>query len=135
MLAHTKQNFETYPTNRIVAIIDTKMEADEACCDLINAGFDDSQIDESVGSEGLKFLDPDGRNHGFLTKVVRTWQRVAQGEELAYLKRIKTSLKEGHVVLSVPALTDVARNKVTEILQSHRAENIRFYGRFHVEHL
>jgi hypothetical protein len=111
------------------------MEADEVCCDLMNAGFDNSKIDESVGTEGLEFLDPDGVNHGFLTKVVRTWQRVAQGEELAYLKRVKASLKEGHVVLSVPALTDIARGKVTEILQSHHAQDIRFYGRFHVEHL
>ena len=135
MLAHTKQNFETYPTNRIVAIVDSKMEADEVCCELMDAGFDNSLIDESVGKEGLNFLDPDGRSHGLMTKLIRKWQFVAQGEEYKYLKRIKDGLKEGHVVVSVPALTETARNKATKILRSHHAEAIRFYGRFYVERL
>jgi len=135
MLAHTKQNFETYPTNRIVAIVDSKMEADEVCCELMNAGFDGADIDEAVGKEGLKFLDPDGRNHGLMTKLIRKWQFVAQGEELKYLNRIKKGLKEGHTVMSVPALTESARSKVAKILRSHHAEGIRYYGRFYVENL
>ena len=135
MLAHTKQNFETYPTNRIVAIVDSKMEADEVCCELMDAGFDSADIDEAVGKEGLQFLDPDGRNHGLMTKLIRKWQFIAQGEELKYLNRIKKGLKEGHAVMSVPALTESARGKVAKILRSHHAKGIRYYGRFYVENL
>ena len=135
MLAHIKQNFETYPTNRIVAIVDSKMEADEVCCELMDAGFDSADIDESVGKEGLQFLDPDGRNHGLMTKLIRKWQFIAQGEELKYLNRIKKGLKEGHAVMSVPALTESARGKVAKILRSHHAKGIRYYGRFYVENL
>jgi len=135
MLAHTNQNFETYPTNRVVAIVDTQMEADEICCDLMEAGFDGSLIDESAGNEGLSFLDPDGHSHGMITKLIRKWQFVAQGEELSYLNRVKKGIKAGHVVVSVPALTKVARNKAASILRSHHADDIRFYGRFYVEHL
>ena len=135
MLAHTMKNFETYPTNRIVAVIDTKMEADEVCCDLMNAGFDNSEIDESVGADGLKFLDPDGRSHGLMTKLIRKWQFAAQGEEYKYLKLIKKGLQEGHTVVSVPTLTKIARQKAASILRLHNAKDIRFYGRFYVEHL
>ena len=135
MLAHTKKNFETYPTNRIVAIIDTKMEADEVCCDLMSAGFENSEIDESVGVDGLKFLDPDGRSHGLMTKLIRKWQFVAQGEEYKYLKLIKKGLQEGHTIVSVPTLTKAARDKATDILRLHHAKAIRFYGRFYVERL
>jgi GNAT superfamily N-acetyltransferase len=135
MLVHNKKNFETYPTNRIVAIVDSKMEADEVCCELMDAGFDHSQIDESVGKEGLKFLDPDGRSHGLMTRLIRQWQVAAQGEEYKYLKLIKQGLKEGHTIVSVPALSKTARKKAAEILRSHHAEAIRFYGRFHVERL
>ncbi len=135
MLAHTKQNFETYPTNRVVAIVDSKMEADKVCCELMDAGFDGADIDEAVGKEGLQFLDPDGRNHGLMTKLIRKWQFVAQGEELKYLNRVKKGLKEGHTVMSVPALTESARGKVAKILRSHHAEGIRYYGRFYVENL
>jgi len=135
MLAHTKQNFETYPTNRIVAIVDSKMEADEVCCELMDAGFDSADIDESVGKEGLQFLDPDGQNHGLMTKLIRKWQFAAQGEEFKYLELIKKGLKEGHTIVSIPALTESARGKVAKILKSHHAEGIRYYGRFHVENL
>ena len=135
MLAHTKKNFETYPTNRVVAIIDSKMEADEVCCELLQAGFDSADIDQSFGKEGLKFLDPDGRSHGLMTKLIRKWQFIAQGEELKYLNRIKKGLKAGHAIVSVPALTESARTKVAGILRSHHAEGIRFYGHFYVENL
>ena len=135
MLAHTKKNFTTYPTNRIVAVVDSKMEADEVCCELMDAGFDSADIDEAVGKEGLQFLDPDGLNHGLLTKLIRKWQFLAQGEESKYLRRIKKGLKEGHTIVSVPALTESSRNIVTEIMRSHHAEEIRYYGYFHVENL
>ena len=135
MLAHTKQNFETYPTNRIVAVVDSKMEADEVCCELMDAGFDSADIDEAVGNEGLQFLDPDGLNHGLMTKLIRKWQFLAQGEELKYLKRVKKGLREGHAIVSIPALTESSRNKVTEILRSHHAKGIRYYSRFYVENL
>ncbi|HIM58002.1 MAG TPA: hypothetical protein EYJ00_01585 [Gammaproteobacteria bacterium] len=135
MLAHTKQNFETYPTNRVVAIVDSKMEADEVCCELMNAGFDGADIDEAVGKEGLQFLDPDGQNHGLITKIIRKWQFIAQGEESKYLKRVKKGLIEGHTIVSISALTDSARSKAAEILRSHHAKSIRYYGHFYVENL
>lgn len=135
MLSHTKENFQTYPINRVVAIVDTKSEADKVVSDLIRAGFDESQIDASVGVDGLKFLDPEGRSHGMMTKLVRVWQKFAQGEEANYLKRMKNGLSAGRAVVSVPALTEEARCEVTRILQAHHAEFIRFYGRFYVEHL
>ena len=135
MMAHTKKNFETYPTNRIVAIIDTKMEADEVCCELMDAGFKNSQIDESFGEDGLKFLDPDGCHHGLMTKLIRAWQFAAQGQESKYLNRVKKHLKDGHAIISVPALSEKAKNKAAKILRTHNAVEIRFYGRFHVEYL
>jgi len=135
VLAHTKENFYAYPTHRVVAVVDTKIEADEVVSELIGAGFDDSQIDESFGADGLAFLDPDGTKHGALTKLVRKWQHIAQGEEHAYLERIKKNLKLGHAIVSVPALNKTARTKVANILHAHHATSIRYYGRLHVEHL
>lgn len=135
MLTHTNENFQTYPTHRVVAMIDTKHDADEAVAELIKAGFDDSLIDESVGTDGLKFLDPDGRSHGFMTKFIRLWQRAAQGEELGYINRVRKNLVEGHAVVSVPATTEEARTKAASILNSHHADDIRYYGHFYVERL
>ena len=135
MLAHTNENFYAYPTHRVVAVVDTKSEADEVVNDLISAGFDDTQIDESVGTDGLDFLDPDGTKHGLMAKLIRKWQHLAQGEEHAYLERVKKNLKMGHAIVSVPTLNKVAKEKVANILHAHHAKSIRYYGRLHVEHL
>lgn len=133
MLKHTNKNFESYPSNRVVGMIDDKYEADEAIQDLSEHGFDESMIDESVGSDGLKFLDPDGRSHGWGTKIVRLWQNIAQGEEHKYLNNIRKNLKEGHAVVSVPVDSVGARNKAAKILAEHNASDIKYYGSFFTE--
>ena len=135
MLMHNKENFESYPSNKVVAIVDDKYEADEAIHDLSLNGFDESKIDESVGSDGLKFLDPDGRSHGWGTKVVRMWQNLAQGEEYKYLNRIRDNLKRGHAVVSVPVKDLNSRIKAAKILAEHNGKDIRYYGQLFVEHL
>ncbi|MGE4570001.1 MAG: hypothetical protein AAEF72_01530 [Gammaproteobacteria bacterium] len=135
MLAHTKENFYAYPTHRVVGVVDTKNEADVVVSELIDAGFDDSQIDESIGDDGLAFLDPVGDKHGLWTKLIRKWQHLAQGEEHKYLERVEKDLKEGHAIISVPTLNKVAREKVANILRAHHAKSIRYYGRLYVEHL
>lgn len=135
MLKHVYKNFETYPTNRVVAMIDSKKEADATVSDLLNAGFDDRMIDESVGKEGLLFLDPDGTEHGFINKMIRKWQVLAQGEENKYLNRVRDNLTHGHAVVSVPALTEAARAKASDIMHQHSASDIRYYGNLYVENL
>lgn len=135
MLKHVNKNFETYPTHRVVAMIDSKMEADATVSDLMSAGFDDNMIDESIGRDGLQFLDPDGTEHGFINKMIRKWQVLAQGEESGYLNRVRDNLDHGHAVVSVPALTESARKKASDIMHKHHASDVRYYGQLYVENL
>ena len=135
MLEHNDSNFEIFPTHKVVAFFDDKSKADKAIADLVVAGFKDDVIDESIGEEGLRFLDPDAEHHGLLSKVIRIWHKLAQGEELAYIKRIKTELTAGHVLVSVPVLSKDNCHKVADILKNQQGRYIRYYGIFHVENL
>ncbi len=135
MLKHTDANFHTYPTHRVVSFFDNKDSADSAVVDLINSGFKDDLIDESIGEEGLRFLDPDAQYHGFLAKVIRAWHKLAKGEELVYVERIKKELTAGHVLVSVPALNEKKCREAAQILKNHKGHYIRYYGIFHVENL
>jgi hypothetical protein len=135
MLSHTRENFTLYPTNRVVAFVDSKLDADEVCCELKDEGFDSNLIDASVGKEGLEFIDPDGVSHGFIAKVIRSWQKLGFGEESAYLQKVKDHLMSGHAVISIPASSDEEKEKARKVLKQHHADSIRFYGRFHVEHM
>ena len=41
----------------------------------------------------------------------------------------------GHAVISIPASSDEEKEKARKVLKQHYADSIRFYGRFHVEHM
>jgi hypothetical protein len=135
MLAHIDKNFQTYPTHRVVAMVENKKHADEAIAELIEAGFDGSLIDESIGEDGMKFLDPAGTKHGFINKMIRKWQLLAQGEESKYVHRIEKNLKEGRAIVSVPAVNEFYKYRATDILKQHHSADIRYYGTFYVENL
>lgn len=135
MLAHTDKNFQTYPTNRVVAMVESKKDADEAVSDLINAGFDSNLIDESVGKDGMHFLDPKGTEHGLINNFIRKWQLLAQGEEAGYAHRVEDNLTSGHAVVSVPAMNDFYKFKAADIFRHHHSSDIRFYKPFYVENL
>lgn len=134
-LAHNDKNFYVLPHHRVVAFYDSRNLADKAVAALVKAGFEDDLIDEAVGKEGLRFLDPDAEHHGFITKVIRLWQRLAQGEEAAYLDRVKKELTAGHVLVSTPVMTNEACHQVADVLADCGGKHIRYYGLFHVENL
>jgi len=135
MLKHVYKNFETYPTHRVVAMIDSKMEAEATVSELIDAGFDSNTIDESMGTEGMLFLDPDGTEHGLINKLIRKWQVLAQGEENKYINRVRDNLQHGHAVVSVPALSQSLRSRAAGIMHRHHASDVRYYGHLYVENL
>ena len=135
MLAHTKENFHTYPTQRMVGIIESRVEADAAVKELAEIGFPENDIDESMGLEGLHFLDPDGIYHGYGTKMIRRWQKAARSEEYNYLNRIKRGLSEGNIILSVTTNNEYEKIEAVDVMSRHKAVDIRFYGSFYVQNM
>ncbi len=135
MLSHDDRYFSVYPTNRVVGFIDRKERADEAIKALKQAGIAEYEIDESFGEDGLHFLDPDGKYHGTWTKIVRTWQALAQGEEKRLFDLVRDELGAGHVLVSAPASNENERVRIASILKKHSAHDVRYYGRFVVEDL
>lgn len=133
MLKHNDENFEVYPVDKLVAIMHTKEDADRAVEQLIKSGFKEETIDESYGKEGLMFLDPDAEQHGLLNGMIRQLQMSSMKEVFDYVKRIKTGLEHGHVVLTVPAKDDLEIEKAGKIVQRNNADDARFYGKDKVE--
>ena len=135
MLKHDDAHFSVYPTNRVVGFFDARVNADKAVSALKATGFDDDDIDESFGEDGLHFLDPDGEHHGVWGKLVRTWQNFANGSEKKLFDLIRIELGKGHVLVSAPVETEEERYAVGQILKDNSAHDIRYYGRLVVEDL
>jgi hypothetical protein len=126
-----RNDFIPYPTDRVVGTIDDPNDARAAIEALLRAGFSREEIDVLHGEGALDRLDPAGREHGFLARVQRTLIRTAGPvEEYKHLTRHIEDVRAGRFVVMVVAKQPPQRRAAAEILSSHGAEFIGFYGRW-----
>jgi hypothetical protein len=83
------------------------------------------------GEHDLNRLDPTGAEHGFLARFQRTLIRTAGPvEEYKHLTRHIDDVRAGRFVVMVLAKQPSQRRTAAEVLSSHGAEFIGFYGRW-----
>ncbi len=121
---------EILPTNKVVTVIATRDEVDMAVKDLVAAGFGEDVIYIHHGEQGKNYIDADGSRHGFLSSVIRKYQRL-QGTEKRMLEDAEAGLEAGQYLIGVQ--TDgreeqqiAARDALTPFTKN----NIYFCGRF-----
>ncbi len=127
----TQQDFIPYPTNRVVGTIADAAGARATIEALLQAGFDRQDIDILHGDAGVDRLDPTGAEHGFLAQFQRTLIRIAgPAEEFKHLRHHVDDVRAGRFVIMVLAKEREKRNVAADILNSHGAEFVGFYGRW-----
>ena len=127
----TQQAFIHYPTNRVVGTVIHAADAHAAIEALLQAGFDRQDIDILHGEAGIDRLDPTGADHGFLAQFQRTLIRIAgPAEEFKHLSHHIDDVRAGRIVIMVLAKERERRNVAADILNSHGAEFVGFYGRW-----
>jgi len=122
-------DFIPYPTDRVVGTIDDPKEARTAIEALLTAGFARDEIDVLHGEGGLNRLDLAGTEHGFLARFQRTLIRTA-ADEHKHLSRHVEDVRAGRFVVMVLAKQAAERERAAQILSSHGAKFIWFYGRW-----
>jgi ketosteroid isomerase-like protein len=133
---HEPGDFIPYPSERVVGTIADAKSARAAIEALLRKGFQDSEIDILRGEEDLHRLDPTGSEHGFLARFQRTLIRtLAPAEEFRHLSRHVEDLRAGRFVIMVLAKERERRNLAADVLNSHGAEFVGFYGKWAWESL
>ena len=128
---HERGDFIPYPTHRVVGTIVDPKDAREAIEGLLSAGFQTTDIDILHGEKGLHRLDPTGAEHGFLARFQRTLIRIAGAvEEFKHLSHHIDDVRAGRFVIMVLAKEREKRNVAADILNSHGADFVGFYGRW-----
>ena len=131
---HIPGDFISYPTNRVVGTIADANDARAALDNLLNTGFQPSEIDILHGEKDLHRLDPAGEEHGFLAQFQRTLIRTAgPAEEFTHLSRHVEDVRAGRFVIMVLAKEREKRDVAADVLNAHGAEFVGFYGRWAFE--
>ena len=127
-------NFLTYPTNKVLAIVNTPEQLKSAVGELNQTGFGEGKIDVLCGQKGADRLDVTGEHHGFLARLYRFIEKFGD-METENLRDYEHELRGGHFLLAVEVPDEERRAQVAQILESHGGHRINFYGRWEVQGL
>lgn len=130
----SKSDFISYPTNRIVAVIDDEDAAAAAVGELrASLGIEEKEITALRGPEGAAGIDPTGEHHGLVARIVRLVQFTTMDGDHA--QRYADEASAGHTVLLVHLDQDSKVQPAREILKRHGGHFINWYARLHFETL
>jgi hypothetical protein len=127
------QGFRAYPTNRVVAILDSPQAAESARGDLVAAGVPADTIEFACGQEGLKTIDFSGQSSGVIARMIRAIQQI--GELAEYWKRYEKALQDGKCLLAVDADEDSVRKLAHEKIKARGGRYINYFGKLGLEKL
>jgi hypothetical protein len=135
---HQPDDFIAYPTNRVVGTIADPTRARAAIEALLQVGFAQHDIDILHGEEDLHRPNPAGAEHRFLSQFQRTlirklageYKHLRLGEETEHLRHYVEDVRAGRWVIMVLAKKRDKREVAADILGTHGAEFIEFYGRW-----
>lgn len=124
----------TYPTNRLIGVIDTPSGAAAAAEALVAAGFAREGIVVLLGDDGRDRLGRLGAAPNGLSRVVRFFQFVLMDQTPDFLV-YEAAIAEGRAVVAVTAGGgDRARMlRAARVLEEHGAHFLNVFGRFQTE--
>jgi hypothetical protein len=135
---HQPDDFIAYPTNRVVGTIADPEHARAAIEALLQAGFAQQDIDILHCEEDLHRQGAAGAEHRFLAqfqrllirKLAGEYKHLRLGEEFEHLRHYVEDVRAGRCVIMVLAKKRDRREAAADILGTHGAELIEFYGRW-----
>lgn len=125
-----------YPTNHLLAVLDTRAQAKAAVDALTAGGFLRSEIEVRTGAEAGDALDASTGRRGLVAMVIRGMERLGlTNEEMETKNRYEDAMRDDQFVLAVAAPTDERKERATQILREHGAHTVAFFGKFSIEYI
>jgi len=122
----------SYPTDKLVAIIDAMPDAEQARQELLEAGFAPNALGVQHGTHPTEhtvhYTDFDPFPH--LARLLHVGS-IEHEQAVVY----EQALREGQSVIAVYAPKAEARERALGIIEAHNAHYINFYGKWVIEAL
>jgi hypothetical protein len=125
-----------YPTNHVVAILDTQDQTACAVDALVRGGFFESEVELLRGNEEADRLAGGTGRRGFLDWFIRLTGSVGlKNAETEMKDRYEQALRDGNTLLAVLTPTDDRKDRAAQILKECGGRFINFFGRLNVERI
>lgn len=122
----------TYPTNRLIGVLDTPGDAALARDALVAAGVARDDIVVLTGDEGRDRLGRLGSAPNVLSRVVRLFQFILMDQTPDFIV-YEAAIAEGRAVIAVPATPRDRMLAAAEVLERQGAHFLNVFGRFQTE--
>jgi hypothetical protein len=125
-----------YPTNHVVAILDTQDQTACAVDALVHGGFLDSEVELIRGNEEADRLAGGTGRRGFQDWFIRLTGSVGlKNAETEMKDRYEQALRDGNTVLAILTPTEDRKDRAAEIIKECGGRFINFFGRLSVERI
>ena len=121
------------PRNQVTGLIGDPDAVAAAIEDLVRAGFDHDQISVLCGELGAQRVDPTGRHHGLLGRLIRLAQHA--GEEREIWRRYAAHIESGGFAVVVPVRDHKQAEVPSDRLRHHGGHDLVHFGAAHWERL
>jgi hypothetical protein len=123
-----------YPTNHVVAVVDTPEQLTAAVTALTGAGFLESEVEVGSGRALADAVGASTGRTGLANLAIRVAERLgAADDEMMVKDQYEQALRDRRFVVSVLAPTDERKALAAQLLRDHGGHFINFLGRFSIE--
>ena len=124
----------TYPTNRLLGVIDAAEDAIRAVDALVEAAFDPAGIVLLMGEEGRDRLGRLGHHPNAFSRVVRLLQFTLMDQTPDFLV-YEHALLDGRAVIAVHVASRDRMLEAAAVLERHCAHFLNYFGRLSTEEI
>jgi hypothetical protein len=134
--ARGDQDSLQYPTNHVVAILDTQDQTTRALDALVQSGFLEQEVGLLRGNEEADRLGGGSGREGPQDWFIRLTGSVGlKNAETEMKDRYEEALRAGHTVVAILTPTDDRKERAAQILNECGGRFINFFGRLNVERI
>jgi hypothetical protein len=124
----------TYPTNRLLGVIDAPAEAAAAVEALVDASFAEVDLVVLVGDEGRDRLGRLGHQPNAFSRLVRLLQFTLMDQTPDFLA-YEHALMDGRAVIAVHVADRDRMVTASAVLERHGGHFLNYFGRFMTEEI
>ncbi|WP_295900225.1 hypothetical protein [uncultured Bdellovibrio sp.] len=128
-------DFLPYPSHYTSAFFQSKEDAEKAISELESLGFNDDEFNIFEGDSGVHAVDIDGDHHNVIEKYMRKFIKMSDSAEWRFLSEADYELKNGHLLVCVPTLSDQKKQEVISAFKKADAYDIRYFTPLYVEEI